>query len=40
MDKVGKPEGSKLLYDAIGEWPNYTTLFLPILYIPIDKKKV
>ena len=39
MDKVEKSEGPKLLYDAIGEWPNYMRLLLPILYIAIGKKK-
>ena len=37
-DKVGKYEEPKLLNDAIGKWPNYIRLALPILYIPIDKK--
>ena len=31
MDKVEKPEGLKLLYDALGEWANYMRLLLPIL---------
>ena len=39
MDKVEKSEGPKLLYDAIGEWPNYRRLLLPILYIAIDTKE-
>ena len=29
----------KLFNDAIGEWPNYIRLVLPILYIPVDKKR-
>ena len=39
VDKVEKSEGPKLCNDAIGEWPNYIRLILPILYIPIDKKE-
>jgi len=35
---MDKAEGPKLLYDAIGEWPDYMRLLLPILYILIDKK--
>ena len=36
MDKVEKSEGPKLFNDAIGEWPNYIRLVLPILYNPIE----
>jgi len=39
MDKVEKSEGHKLLYDVIGEWPNYMRLLLPILYIPQREKR-
>jgi len=37
--KVEKSEGPKLINDAIEEWPNYIRLVLPILNIPIDKKR-
>jgi len=39
MDKVERCEGNNLFNDAIGEWPNYIRLVLPILYISIDKKR-
>ena len=39
IDKVEKSEGPKLFNDGIEEWPNYITLVLPILYIPINKNK-
>jgi len=39
MGKVGKSEEPKLLYDAIEECPSYMRLLLPILCIPLDRKK-
>ena len=39
VDKVEKSNGPKLFNDVIEEWPNYIRLVLPILNIPLGKKK-
>ena len=39
VDKVEKSEGPELFNNGIEEWPNYIRLVLPILYIPIHKKR-